>query len=93
MVFLEQSAHLRFNRGALLNAGVLLMSGLDYDYFVFNDVDTVPAKGSGVHYAFPEGILPLHVTPPGLHPKYSDNEVRYTPRCLQHSGQGRYDFP
>lgn len=89
-MLLEQSAHLRFNRGALLNAGVLLMSGLDYDYFVFNDVDTVPAKGSGVHYEFPEGIRPLHVTPPGLHPKYSDNEVRYPPHCLQHISQQCY---
>ena len=82
-MLLEQSARLRFNRGALLNAGVLLLSGLDYDYFVFNDVDTVPAKGSGVHYAFPEGSFPLHVTPPGLHPKYADNAVRCITCCLQ----------
>ncbi|KAK9840809.1 hypothetical protein WJX81_006295 [Elliptochloris bilobata] len=75
IVVLEQSPRFRFNRGALLNAGVLLMSSLDHDYFVFNDADTVPAKDSGIHYAFPEGDLPLHVTPPGLHPKYSDNEV------------------
>ena len=83
IVLLEQSARLRFNRGALLNAGVLLLSGLDHDYFVFNDVDTVPAKGSGVHYAFPDGDVPLHVTPPGLHPKYSDNEVRCALKCVR----------
>ena len=75
IVVLEQSPHLRFNRGALLNAGVLLLSSLDHDYYVFNDADTVPAKGSGLFYAFPEGSRPLHVTPPNLHPKYS-HDVR-----------------
>ena len=71
IVVMEQSPHFRFNRGALLNAGVLLLSGLDHDYYVFNDADTVPAKGSGLDYAFPEGSRPLHLTPPHLHPKYS----------------------
>ena len=73
---LEQSPNFRFNRGALLNAGVLLTSSLDHDYYIFNDVDTVPAEGSGVHYDYPEGDRPLHVTPPGQHPKYAHN-VRF----------------
>ena len=52
IVVMEQSPNFRFNRGALLNAGVLLLGGLDHDYYVFNDADTVPAKGSGLDYAF-----------------------------------------
>ena len=81
IVVLEQSPHFRFNRGALLNAGVLLLSGLDHDYYVFNDADTAPAKGSGLDYAFPEGSRPLHLTPPNLHPKYS-YDVRSCPTLL-----------
>jgi len=76
IIVLEQSAELRFNRGALLNAGVLLTLGLDHDYYVFNDVDTLPARGSGVRYAFPEGARPLHLTPPGMHPKYGQAQAR-----------------
>ena len=39
---LQQSPGLRFNRGALLNAGMLLLSGSQYDHFCFHDVDTLP---------------------------------------------------
>ena len=39
---LQQSPLLRFNRGALLNAGVLLLAGSEYDHFCFHDVDTLP---------------------------------------------------
>ena len=35
---LQQSPRLRFNRGALLNAGVLLLAGGQYSHFVFHDV-------------------------------------------------------
>ena len=38
---LEQAPGLHFNRGALLNAGALLLAGSGYDCFVFHDVDTV----------------------------------------------------
>jgi hypothetical protein len=76
IIILEQSPNYRFNRGLLLNAGVLLTHSLDHDYYVFNDVDTVPAKGSGIHYTYPEGARPLHITPPGMHPKYAHAEVR-----------------
>ena len=82
IVVLEQSPHYRFNRGALLNAGVLLLSSLDHDYYVFNDVDTVPAKGSGLYYAFPEGSRPLHLTPPNLHPKYTHGVRSRLTCCL-----------
>ncbi len=44
-VFLNQAPGLHFNRGALLNAGALLLAGSEYDCFVFHDVDTV----CGVH--------------------------------------------
>lgn len=38
---LEQAPGLHFNRGALLNAGAMLLAGSGYDCFVFHDVDTV----------------------------------------------------
>ncbi len=38
---LEQVPGLHFNRGALLNAGALLLAGSEYDCLVFHDVDTV----------------------------------------------------
>ena len=93
IVILEQSPNFRFNRGALLNAGVLLTSSLDHDYYIFNDVDTVPAEGSSVHYRYPEGDRPLHVTPPGLHPKYADNTVRCPASLmLQHLTYGLWHW-
>ena len=52
---LEQSASLRFNRGMLLNSGVALLAGSDYDYFVFHDVDTVPTETGAIPYDFPYG--------------------------------------
>lgn len=84
IIILEQSPNYRFNRGLLLNAGVLLTHSLDHDYYVFNDVDTVPAKGSGIHYTYPEGARPLHITPPGMHPKYAHAEVRRSFSLLHH---------
>lgn len=52
---LEQSAGLRFNRGMLLNSGVALLMGSDYDYFVFHDVDTVPTETGAIPYDYPYG--------------------------------------
>ena len=53
---LEQAPGLHFNRGALLNAGALLLAGSSYDCFVFHDVDTV----CGSHEAVSE-LIPVHV--------------------------------
>jgi hypothetical protein len=58
-----------FNRGALLNAGALLLEGSSYEYYALQDVDTVPKDGSGVRYSYPRGPVPLHLTPFGIHPK------------------------
>jgi len=53
---LEQSPQaLRFNRGMLLNAGVALLAGSSYDYFVFHDVDTTPTEAGGLPYDYPYG--------------------------------------
>ena len=57
-----------FNRGALFNAGALLLEGTDYDHYAFHDVDTVCGQ-QPVPYAYPAGAVPLHLTPPGLHPR------------------------
>ncbi|RMZ54833.1 hypothetical protein APUTEX25_000350, partial [Auxenochlorella protothecoides] len=65
----EQADMYLFNRGALLNAAMLLLQGSAYDYFIFQDVDTIPRPGSGIRYAFPSGPVPLHLTPFGIHPK------------------------
>ena len=71
-LILEQSPRLRFNRGALLNVGVLFLSGSDFDYFAFHDVDTIPTEQGNIQYSYPSGRAPLHLTPPGIHPN-----VRY----------------
>lgn len=65
---LEQTAELRFNRGALLNAGFLLLGGSDYDHFAFQDVDTIPTEAGNIQYEYPAGAAPLHLTPNGIHP-------------------------
>ena len=45
------------------------MEGTDYDHFAFHDVDTICGSGPVVQYAYPRGAVPLHLTPPGLHPR------------------------
>lgn len=70
---IEQSPLLHFNRGALLNAGVLLLQASEYDYFIFHDVDTIPTEAGNISYAFPDGPRPMHLTPPEIHPK----NIRY----------------
>ena len=57
-----------FNRGALFNTAALLLEGTDYDHYAFHDVDTVCGE-QAVPYAYPAGAAPLHLTPPGLHPR------------------------
>ena len=66
---LQQSARLRFNRGALLNAGALLLAGSHYDHFIFHDVDTLPQLKGNIRYTYPTGAKPLHMTPKGIHPR------------------------
>ena len=73
---MQQTPGLHFNRGALLNAGVLLLQASEYDYFVMHDVDTIPTEAGNMPYAFPEGQSPMHLTPPGLHPKGIRYQVR-----------------
>ena len=89
---LEQSPGLRFNRGALLNAGALLLAGSRYDHFVFHDVDTLPQLKANIGYSFPSGARPLHMTPQGIHPRVN-YEVR-TPSelspCLHLLPQRRF---
>lgn len=67
---IEQAPGMHFNRGALLNAGALFLAGSSYDCLVFHDVDTVCTSGPhNVAYSCPSGRVPLHLTPPGLHPR------------------------
>ncbi|KAK2080563.1 hypothetical protein QBZ16_000417 [Prototheca wickerhamii] len=63
-----QTDSLLFNRGALLNAAALVLNCSSYDYYVFQDVDTVPVAAHGLAYTFPKGPAPLHLTPFGIHP-------------------------
>ena len=60
---LEQTSALRFNRGMLLNSGVALLAGSDYDYFVFHDVDTVPTETGAIPYDYPYGRRVWHLYP------------------------------
>jgi hypothetical protein len=43
---LDQSADTNFNRGLLVNAGVLMLEGSDFDHFCIHDADTLPHKGT-----------------------------------------------
>lgn len=69
MFVVEQAHGYLFNRGALLNAAALLLQGSSYDYFCFQDVDTVPVEKGNISYSFPKGDAPLHLTPNWIHPK------------------------
>ena len=55
---LQQSPRLRFNRGALLNAGALLLAGSEYDHFIFHDVDTLPQLRGNVSVSV--WVVPEH---------------------------------
>lgn len=67
---IEQAPGMHFNRGALLNVGALILAGSSYDCLVFHDVDTVCTSAFNiVAYSCPSGRTPLHLTPPGLHPR------------------------
>lgn len=56
MFVLEQAPGLHFNRGALLNAGALLLAGSSYDCFVLHDVDTVCGSREAV-----SELIPIHM--------------------------------
>ncbi|KDD73636.1 hypothetical protein H632_c1976p0, partial [Helicosporidium sp. ATCC 50920] len=66
---IEQVDDYLFNRGALLNAATLLLQGSEYDYYIFQDVDTIPLASGNVPYAYPGQAAPLHLTPHWIHPK------------------------
>lgn len=85
---IQQSEGLLFNRGALLNAGVLLLQASTYDYFVFHDVDTIPSEAGNIPYEFPGGLVPLHLTPYEIHPKGIRYEVGNC-KCLLPLVRGR----
>ena len=65
---IEQSQQYLFNRGALLNTAVQLLQASHYDYFAFQDVDTIPRNKSTIQYSYPAGDAPLHLTPFRIHP-------------------------
>ncbi|EFN53635.1 hypothetical protein CHLNCDRAFT_136335 [Chlorella variabilis] len=44
----EQGDAYLFNRGLLLNAAALLLQGSSYDYFAFQDVDTIPLEKGNI---------------------------------------------
>eukprot|EP00741_Cyanophora_paradoxa_P019919 tig00021179_g19224.t1 len=68
LIFLEQDAGYKFNRGALINAALILALQSDFHYLLIHDVDTLP-KTERVRYdAFPE--RPTHLTPSWNHPVY-----------------------
>ncbi|XP_040580254.1 beta-1,4-galactosyltransferase 7 [Lepeophtheirus salmonis] len=64
---INQSDSLRFNRASLINVG-FAESPSDCDYFAIHDVDLIPLN-SQITYNYPNQG-PLHLTSPGLHPKY-----------------------
>ena len=70
ILVLNQEDDFRFNRASLLNVGFLesQKSPDPCDYVALHDVDLVP-KNPKIKYEFPTSG-PLHLTAPGLHPKY-----------------------
>jgi len=57
----------RFNRGSLINVGVLEMDS-DCDYIAMHDVDLLPLNDK-LDYSFPASG-PYHIASPELHPLY-----------------------
>lgn len=64
----SSAAERRFNRGALLNAGVVLTRDRG-DYLALHDVDLIPLD-ERLDYGFPGEHQPMHLSPASLHPKY-----------------------
>lgn len=67
IVVVNQVDMLRFNRGSLINVGVLESSS-DCDYLAMHDVDLLPLNDA-LNYSYPEDG-PFHVSAPDLHPLY-----------------------
>eukprot|EP00048_Salpingoeca_helianthica_P000934 m.45178 g.45178 ORF g.45178 m.45178 type:complete len:385 (-) comp10984_c0_seq1:180-1334(-) len=63
---INQADDFRFNRGALLNVGYLMIER-EYDYFAMHDVDLLPLNEQ-LNYSFPSE--PFHMAAPWLHPIY-----------------------
>lgn len=45
-----------------------LLQASDYDYYAFQDVDTIPRNKTKIQYSYPVGDAPLHLTPYRIHP-------------------------
>lgn len=69
ILILHQTDALRFNRAALINVGHGLSEQLGCDYLAMHDVDLLPLNPK-LHYSYPDQEA-LHLSPSGLHPKYS----------------------
>ncbi|KAL4232083.1 Beta-1 [Mactra antiquata] len=67
IIVVNQADTLRFNRGSLINVGVL-ESGNECDYIAMHDVDLLPLNGD-LDYSYPESG-PFHIAAPDLHPLY-----------------------
>lgn len=66
--------NLRFNKGAMINAGYLYERD-KFDYLVVHDIDTLPLNPK-LSYHYPKEGSVLHVSAPWLHPKDDYNWVR-----------------
>ncbi|XP_053406846.1 beta-1,4-galactosyltransferase 7-like [Mercenaria mercenaria] len=67
ILVVNQVDSLRFNRGSLINVGVLESSS-DCDYIAMHDVDLLPLNDA-LDYSYP-GDGPFHISAPDLHPLY-----------------------
>lgn len=78
----------------MLNAAALVLNCSSYDYYVFQDVDTVPVAVHGLPYTFPKGPAPLHLTPFGIHP-HANFEVMHRTKVdvdAKNIGKSTADF-
>ncbi|KAG9509426.1 Beta-1,4-galactosyltransferase 7, partial [Fragariocoptes setiger] len=81
---MNQVDNLRFNRGALINAGFLeSVHAGQSDYIVMHDVDILPVNNN-LSYAYPENG-PFHIASPEYHPQY--NYARYIGGILSISNE------
>jgi beta-1,4-galactosyltransferase 1 len=56
IIICEQSNHTKFNRGLLFNAAIneIRKTQLNFDYYIFHDVDMIPESSISYHYrAYP----------------------------------------
>lgn len=65
---LNQSRRYRFNRGALVNVGFLLVRN-ESDYIAIHDVDLLPLNNN-LSYSYPHSG-PYHISSPEYHPNYN----------------------